>query len=118
MFIVIVVLNRKISYGRRGERSICIMCLCYDYKRSLLLLTLNHFISLVLLSDMGDAMYLSNLREGSTGPVIVMVCRKWDVTSVNGRYMSTDYIVSDKRVYLVVFRFAFVFCLPCLFSSF
>ncbi|KAJ0592224.1 putative nucleic acid-binding, replication factor A [Helianthus annuus] len=42
-------------------------------------------------------MALADLREGSTGPITVMVCRKWDVTSVNGRYMSTDYVVSDKK---------------------
>ncbi|KAJ0482472.1 putative nucleic acid-binding protein [Helianthus annuus] len=42
-------------------------------------------------------MALVDLREGSTGPITVMVCRKWDVTSVNGRYMSTDYVVSDKK---------------------
>ncbi|KAJ0817119.1 putative nucleic acid-binding protein [Helianthus annuus] len=43
----------------------------------------------------GNQMALADLREGSTGPITVMVCRKWDVTSVNGRYMSTDYVVSD-----------------------
>ncbi|MFS8009861.1 hypothetical protein Hanom_Chr14g01290351 [Helianthus anomalus] len=48
-------------------------------------------------SDGGTSshMFLSELREGSTGPIMIMVCRKWDVTSVNGRYMSTDYIVTD-----------------------
>ncbi|MFS7965817.1 hypothetical protein Hanom_Chr09g00766631 [Helianthus anomalus] len=49
-------------------------------------------------------MFLSELREGSTGPIMIMVCRKWDVTSVNGRYMSTDYIVTDiKVVFLQLF---------------
>ncbi|KAJ0545400.1 putative nucleic acid-binding protein [Helianthus annuus] len=43
----------------------------------------------------GNQMVLADLREGSTGPITVMVCRKWNVTSVNGRYMSTDYVVSD-----------------------
>ncbi|KAF5818369.1 putative nucleic acid-binding protein [Helianthus annuus] len=42
-------------------------------------------------------MVLTDLREGSTGPITVMVCRKWDVTNVNGRYMSTDYVVSDVK---------------------
>ncbi|XP_022019851.1 uncharacterized protein LOC110919911 [Helianthus annuus] len=48
-------------------------------------------------SDGGTSshMFLSELREGSTGPIMIMVCRKWDVRSVNGRYMSTDYIVTD-----------------------
>ncbi|KAJ0573629.1 putative nucleic acid-binding protein [Helianthus annuus] len=40
-------------------------------------------------------MFLSELREGNTGPIMIMFCRKRDVTSVNGRYMSTDYIVTD-----------------------
>ena len=43
-------------------------------------------------------MFLSELREGSTGPIMIMVCRKWDVTRVNGKYMSTDYIVTDIKV--------------------
>ncbi|MFS7888725.1 hypothetical protein Hanom_Chr00s000001g01598481 [Helianthus anomalus] len=38
-------------------------------------------------SGVGCQMALADLREGSTGPITVMVCRKWDVTSVNGRYM-------------------------------
>ncbi|KAJ0736730.1 putative nucleic acid-binding protein [Helianthus annuus] len=45
----------------------------------------------------GNQMALTDLREGSTGPITVMVCRKWDVTNVNGRYMSTDYVVSDVK---------------------
>ncbi|KAJ0585557.1 putative nucleic acid-binding protein [Helianthus annuus] len=45
----------------------------------------------------GNQMVLTDLREGSTGPITVMVCRKWDVTNVNGRYMSTDYVVSDVK---------------------
>ncbi|MFS7981212.1 hypothetical protein Hanom_Chr10g00948321 [Helianthus anomalus] len=49
-------------------------------------------------SGVGCQMALADLREGSTGPITDMVCRKWDVTSVNGRYMSTDYVVSDKKV--------------------
>ncbi|KAJ0548053.1 putative nucleic acid-binding protein [Helianthus annuus] len=43
----------------------------------------------------GNQLGLADLREGSTDPITVMVCRKWDVTSVNGRFMSTDYVVSD-----------------------
>ena len=50
----------------------------------------------------GNQMVLADLREGSTGPITVMVCRKWDVTSVNGRYMSTDYVVSDIKVTLTL----------------
>ncbi|XP_021974575.1 uncharacterized protein LOC110869644 [Helianthus annuus] len=48
-------------------------------------------------SEIGVAnqLVLADLREGTTGPITVMVCRKWDVTSVNGRFMSTDYVVSD-----------------------
>ncbi|KAJ0889242.1 putative nucleic acid-binding protein [Helianthus annuus] len=48
-------------------------------------------------SDGGTSshMFLSELREGSTEHIMIIVCRKWDVTSVKGRYMSTDYIVTD-----------------------
>ncbi|KAM0008219.1 putative nucleic acid-binding protein [Helianthus debilis subsp. tardiflorus] len=45
----------------------------------------------------GNQMVLTDLREGSTGPITVMVCRKWDVTNVNRCYMSTDYVVSDVK---------------------
>ncbi|KAK9050299.1 hypothetical protein SSX86_007279 [Deinandra increscens subsp. villosa] len=36
-----------------------------------------------------------DLDVGYSGPLFVMVCRRWDCNSVTGRYMSTDYIFSD-----------------------
>ena len=53
-------------------------------------------------------MYLNELPEGSSSPIIVMVYRKWDVTNVNGRYMSTDYIVTVIFV-CVRYKFAYYF---------
>ncbi|GJZ32046.1 hypothetical protein Tco_0577482 [Tanacetum coccineum] len=42
---------------------------------------------------------LNQLELGATGTIVVMICRMWDVNSSTGRYMSTDFIVSDKEVY-------------------
>ncbi|KAL6547381.1 hypothetical protein OROMI_023102 [Orobanche minor] len=44
----------------------------------------------------GD-LFLGELDIGVTGTIIVMVCRVWDVNTVTGRYLSTDFIVSDSR---------------------
>ena len=41
---------------------------------------------------------LNQLKEGDEGPIVVMVCRTWDVHNINGRYLSTDFVVSDERV--------------------
>ena len=41
---------------------------------------------------------LDQLKEGIDGPVVVMICRTWDVHNINGRYLSTDFVVSDEKV--------------------
>ena len=41
---------------------------------------------------------LNELKEGDEGPIVVMICRTWDVHNINGRYLSTDFVVSDERV--------------------
>ncbi|KAL6518336.1 hypothetical protein OROMI_034037 [Orobanche minor] len=33
-----------------------------------------------------------------SGTIIIMLCRKWDVNDVTGRYLSTDFIVSHGRL--------------------
>ncbi|KAL6542407.1 hypothetical protein OROMI_024009 [Orobanche minor] len=33
----------------------------------------------------------------SRDPIVAMVCRKWDVNAVTGRYLSTDFLISDGR---------------------
>ncbi|KAL6507132.1 hypothetical protein OROHE_022031 [Orobanche hederae] len=40
---------------------------------------------------------LDQLKEGDEGPIVVMICRRWDVHNINGRYLSTDFIVSDEK---------------------
>lgn len=42
--------------------------------------------------------FLDHLDLNVTGPIVVMVCRKWDVNAVSGRYLSTDFLISDARV--------------------
>ncbi|KAL6583619.1 hypothetical protein OROMI_002908 [Orobanche minor] len=42
--------------------------------------------------------FLDELDVDVVGPIIVMLCRIWDVNAVTGRYLSTDFIVSDGRV--------------------
>ena len=44
---------------------------------------------------------LNELQEGDEGPIVVMICRTWDVHNINGRYLSTDFVVSDERVKLM-----------------
>ena len=42
--------------------------------------------------------FLDALEVGASGTIVVMVCRKWDVCARTGRYISTDFIVSDVKV--------------------
>ncbi|KAK9080141.1 hypothetical protein SSX86_001816 [Deinandra increscens subsp. villosa] len=46
---------------------------------------------------MNDVLCFDQLHVGSSMSVIIMVCRAWDCNNVNGRYISTDYIFSDKN---------------------
>lgn len=43
-------------------------------------------------------LFLDDLDVGVTGTIVVMVCRSWDVNAVTGRYLSTDFVVSDSKV--------------------
>ena len=43
---------------------------------------------------------LAQLKEFMEGPVVVMICRTWDVHNINGRYLSTDFVVSVEKVKL------------------
>nr|GEV64606.1 hypothetical protein [Tanacetum cinerariifolium] len=36
-------------------------------------------------------------NEGAAGTILVMICRMWDVNSATGRYLSTNFIVSDEK---------------------
>nr|GEY10893.1 hypothetical protein [Tanacetum cinerariifolium] len=40
-------------------------------------------------------LFLNELELGVTGLIVVMICRMWDVNTSTGRYLSTDFIVSD-----------------------
>nr|GEX10787.1 hypothetical protein [Tanacetum cinerariifolium] len=40
---------------------------------------------------------LDQLKESDEGTIVVIVCRKWDVHNVNGRNLSTDFVVSDQK---------------------
>lgn len=44
-----------------------------------------------------ESLFLDELEEGHAGPMVVMVSRKWDVC-INGKYLSTDFIISDSKV--------------------
>ncbi|GJX17952.1 ATP-dependent DNA helicase PIF2 [Tanacetum coccineum] len=35
------------------------------------------------------------MELGATGTIVVMICMMWDVNAATGRYLSTDFIVSD-----------------------
>ena len=46
----------------------------------------------------GGPITLDQLKEGDQGPIVVMICMQWDVHNINGRYLSTDFVVLDEKV--------------------
>ncbi|GKE19964.1 hypothetical protein Tco_1431476, partial [Tanacetum coccineum] len=42
-------------------------------------------------------LFLDELNVGVTGTIVLMFCRIWDVNAVTGRYLSTDFVVSDGK---------------------
>ena len=50
------------------------------------------------LKDQTFLFLLDVLDVGNDGPVIAIACRKSDVSSVNGKYISTGFVVSDEYV--------------------
>nr|GEV17021.1 hypothetical protein [Tanacetum cinerariifolium] len=42
---------------------------------------------------------LNQLELGVMGMIVVMICRMWDLNYATGRYLSTDFIVFDQKVY-------------------
>ncbi|GJV06195.1 replication protein A 70 kDa DNA-binding subunit C-like protein [Tanacetum coccineum] len=42
-------------------------------------------------------LYFDQLQVDVTGTIVVMIGRMWDVSAVTGRYLSTDFIVSDAK---------------------
>ncbi|KAL6549480.1 hypothetical protein OROHE_008597 [Orobanche hederae] len=47
--------------------------------------------------EAGPPVFLDQLDLTVTGPIIAMVCRKWDINTITGRYLSTDFLISDGR---------------------
>lgn len=48
-------------------------------------------------ADHNGDLFLEQLDAGVSGAIVVMICRMWDVNAVSGRYLSTDFVVSDAR---------------------
>ena len=47
----------------------------------------------------GCVTYLDELKLDSTGTIDVILCIIWDVNaSTNGRYLGTEFLVSDAKV--------------------
>nr|GEX06859.1 hypothetical protein [Tanacetum cinerariifolium] len=42
-------------------------------------------------------LYLDELTLGAAGVITVMICRSWDVQTLTGRYVSTDFVMSDAK---------------------
>ncbi|GJV28917.1 hypothetical protein Tco_1385365 [Tanacetum coccineum] len=42
-------------------------------------------------------LYLDELTHGVSGTIIVMIFRSWDVHTITGRYVSTDFVLSDAK---------------------
>nr|GEU30341.1 helicase-like protein [Tanacetum cinerariifolium] len=55
---------------------------------------------------------LNQMELGATGTIVVMICRMWDVNSSTGRYLSTDFIVSDKEALRIVCFLSYVSTIP------
>ena len=43
-------------------------------------------------------LYMDQPDVGVIGIIVVMICRVWDANATTGRYLSTDFVVSDARV--------------------
>ena len=48
--------------------------------------------------DHNGVLFLEQLDTGVSGSIVVMICRMWDVNTTTGRYLSTDFVVSDAKV--------------------
>ncbi|GJY31538.1 mediator of RNA polymerase II transcription subunit 34 isoform X2 [Tanacetum coccineum] len=42
-------------------------------------------------------LFLDQLEVDVTGTIVVMIGRVWDVNAITGRYLSTDFVVSDSK---------------------
>ncbi|GJX54573.1 ABC transporter B family member 25 [Tanacetum coccineum] len=42
-------------------------------------------------------LFLDQLEVHVTGTIVVMIGRVWDVNTIIGRYLSTDFVVSDSK---------------------
>lgn len=49
-------------------------------------------------ADHNGELFLEQLETGISGTIVVMISRMWDVNAVTGRYLSTDFVVSDAKV--------------------
>ncbi|GKD42126.1 reverse transcriptase domain-containing protein [Tanacetum coccineum] len=48
-------------------------------------------------TSISEPLMLDQLELGVTATIVVMICRMWGVNSATGRYLSTDFIVSDEK---------------------
>ena len=49
-------------------------------------------------AEHNDNLFLEQLDTGVSSTIVVMICRMWDVNTTTGRYLSTDFVVSDAKV--------------------
>ena len=45
--------------------------------------------------NINDSRSIEGRREG---PIVVIICRKWDMHNNSGRYLSKDFVISDEQV--------------------
>ncbi|GKC97478.1 probable transcription factor PosF21, partial [Tanacetum coccineum] len=48
---------------------------------------------------------LDELEVDVTGMIVMMIGRVWDVNAITGRYLSTDFVVSDSRIFVQLIDF-------------
>ncbi|GKC03624.1 zf-CCHC domain-containing protein [Tanacetum coccineum] len=48
-------------------------------------------------SQTNSQLFLDQLDVDVSGTIVVMISRMWDVNAITGRYLSTDFVVSDSK---------------------
>ncbi|GJW88154.1 putative gypsy type transposase [Tanacetum coccineum] len=54
-------------------------------------------IELTKTSQSSSLLFLDQLDVDVSGIIVVMIGRMWDVSAITGRYLSTDFVVSDSK---------------------
>jgi hypothetical protein len=51
------------------------------------------------LNSLPNHIFLDQLTKDVDAPIKVTVGRKWDINGIQGRYMASNFMLSDEKVY-------------------